>query len=383
MEYIFRVRLYDLRNIVLGFFYRTFLKPIFFLIDPEKVHEGMMRVGIVLGSCSLTRWCTTLLFSVPHDPMLRQVVRGVVFENPVGLSGGFDKNAVLTQIMPSVGFGFMEVGSITAQPYAGNPGRHLWRMPHSRALVVYYGLKNIGADLISQKLRDVSFSIPVGINIAKTNCRETNEVDIGIADYAQTFRMFLDIGNFFTINISCPNVTSGQPFHEAENLDRLLTELDRTPTEKPIFIKISPDLSHGQLDAILDVSGRHHVDGFVCTNLSKRRDLSGISPKDYVPDVGGISGKVVEELTNAQIPYIYRRSAGRFLIIGVGGIFSAQDAYRKIRLGASLLELITGMIYQGPQLISEIQLGLVELLKKDGFTHLSQAVGVDANTAVQ
>ncbi len=356
------------------------------MIDPERVHEGMVRFASLLGSFRLTRWITALKLGTPKHEMLRQVVRGVTFENPIGLSGGFDKNAVLTQIIPSVGFGFMEVGSVTARAYQGNPGQHLWRMPASRALVINYGLKNEGADVISQRLRNElrkqPFAIPISINIAKTNCRETNDVAIGIADYAETFRTFLDIGSFFTINISCPNVTSGQPFHEPENLEKLLIELDKMPTEKPIFIKISPDLTHEQIDAILEVAARHHVDGFVCTNLSKRRDLPSISPKDFVPDVGGISGKVVEALTDAQIAYVYSKSQGKFLIIGVGGIFSAEDAYRKIRLGASLLELITGMIYEGPQLISEIQLGLVRLLEKDGFTHISQAVGVDAKKAV-
>lgn len=367
----------EARNIVVGWVYRTLLKPIFFMIDPEKVHEGMVRFGVLLGSFRLTRWFTAIMFGSPKHSMLRQVIRGVTFDNPIGLSGGFDKNAVTTRIMPSVGFGFMEVGSVTARAYEGNPGRHLWRMPASRALVINYGLKNKGAAAISRKLERHSFAIPVCINIAKTNCKETNDVAVGIADYTETFRTFLDIGSFFTINISCPNVTSGQPFHDPENLNRLLISLDAIPTEKPIFIKISPDLTHEQLDGILDVASQHHVDGFVCTNLSKRRDLASISSQDFVPGVGGISGKVVEALTDEQIAYVYRRSQGKFLIIGVGGIFSAEDAYRKIRLGANLLELITGMIYQGPQLISEIQLGLVQLLEKDGFTHVSQAVGID------
>lgn len=357
--------------------YRTLLKPIFFMIDPERVHEGMVRFGVFLGSFALTRWLTSLMFASPKSSMLRQTIRGITFENPIGLSGGFDKNAVTTRIMPLVGFGFMEVGSVTARAYEGNPGKHLWRMPASRALVINYGLKNKGAAAISRKLQRESFAIPVSINIAKTNCRETNEVAIGIADYAESFKEFLDIGTFFTINISCPNVTSGQPFHEPENLNRLLIALDAIPTDKPVFIKISPDLTHEQLDGIIDIALEHRVDGFVCTNLTKRRDLSTISPKDFVPGIGGISGKVVEALTDDQISYVYRRTQGRFLIIGVGGIFSAEDAYRKIRLGASLLELITGMIYQGPQLISEIQLGLVQLLEKDGFTHVSQAVGID------
>ncbi len=373
-----------MRNATNGFLYRNILKKIFFLSDPEKVHDGMMHFGELLGKNIITRSATRLMFGNERLPNLEQTLHGVYFKNPIGLSGGFDKNAILTDIIPSVGFGFMEVGSITAKPYEGNPGQRLWRLPESQSLVVYYGLKNIGAENIAknleEKLHNHPFEIPVAINIAKTNCPETNQKEVGIADYVETYKRFLKIGSFFVINISCPNVAGGQPFHNAEWLKELLMEMEKTPTEKPIFIKISPDLSFVEIDAILEVASKHHVDGFVCTNLTKRRDLENIIDSN-VPSVGGLSGKIVEPLANELISYIYKNGIARgdkkFTIIGVGGIFSAEDAYKKIRIGASLLELITGMIYQGPQLISEIQLGLSDLLARDGYKHISEAIGAD------
>ena len=378
------IGLIKIRNTVNGFLYQNILKRIFFHFDAERVHEEMIRFGHDLGNNILTRTLISSVFSTPSFPELEQTIQGVTFKNPVGLSGGFDKNATLTDIIPAVGFGFMEIGSVTARPYEGNPGQRLWRLKKSQSLVVNYGLKSLGADAIASKLEtqlaDHAFGIPVGVNIAKTNCAETNIQETGIADYAFTYQRFLTIGDFFTLNISCPNVAGGQPFHNAEWLENLLTELEKTPTGKPIFIKISPDLSHEEINRILEVASRHHVDGFVCTNLTKRRDLVTIIDPD-VPAIGGISGKVVEALANELIAYIYthgtRKDGQKFNIIGAGGIFSAQDAYIKIRAGASLLELITGMIFQGPQLISEIQIGLIELLKRDGYAHLSEAVGAD------
>lgn len=381
-----------IRNTTNGFLYRNILKRIFFHFDPEIVHEEMIQLGHDLGKIGITRSMIGAMFATPELPELHQVIRGIEFKNPIGLSGGFDKNAILTDIIPALGFGFMEIGSVTAKPYEGNQGQRLWRLKKSQSLVVNYGLKSVGAKAIAESLKGKTFSIPVGVNIAKTNCAETNDLDIGIADYVETYKGFLEIASFFTINISCPNVAGGQPFHNSEWLEKLLMALEgvRTKSEtggsterKPIFIKISPDLSRSEVDAIMEVASRHHVDGFVCTNLTKRRDLPSIIDPD-VPAIGGLSGKVVEPLANELISYVYthgkQKNGEKFIIVGAGGIFSARDAYQKIRAGATLLELITGMIFQGPQLISEIQLGLSKLLAKDGFKHLSEAIGADHRT---
>lgn len=364
------------RNSIFGFLYRNIFKKIFFLFDAENVHDFFTVTGKILGSNFLTRGITSFFFNNPDLKILNQKIHGVHFKNPIGLSAGFDKNAELTKIIPEVGFGFEEIGSITGESCTGNAKPRLWRLKKSQALVVYYGLKNDGCEKISEKLKNRKFKIPIGVNVAKTNCKASADTEAGIADYVKAYRHFLHIGDYFTINISCPNTFGGEPFHDGEKLDKLFTTLEKYPTKKPVFIKISPDLSDSQIDDILKVSKKHHVSGFICTNLTKKRENLKILD-EKVPKDGGISGKAVEELANKMIATLYKKSKGKYIIIGCGGVFSAQDAYKKIRLGASLIELITGMIFQGPQLISEINLELAELLKKDGFKNIKDAVGID------
>lgn len=314
-----------------------------------------------------------------RNPMLEQKVLGIKFSNPIGLSAGFDKNAELTDITPDVGFGFEEVGSITGEPCTGNPKPRLWRLKDSKSLLVYFGLKNDGAEILSNRLRSKDFRIPIGISIAKTNCADTVDASKGVADYKKAYQTFSDIGDYFTINISCPNAFGGQPFTDAKLLDQLLQELARLPKTKPIFLKLSPDLSNLEIDAIIEVAEKYEIDGFILTNLTKSRENTHIIDKPLPSEVGGMSGKVVEDLSNRLIQYIYQKTHGKFVIIGVGGVFTAEDAYTKIKLGATLIQMITGMIFEGPQVISEINRGLVELLRKDGFTNISQAIG-RANT---
>jgi dihydroorotate dehydrogenase len=355
--------------------YASLLKPVFFRFNPEDVHDRMIGVGAALGRNRVTRALTKSIFHYSH-PALEQTVLGIPFKNPVGLAAGFDKNAELTGILPDVGFGFEEVGSITGEPCEGNPKPRLWRLKRSKGLVVYYGLKNDGAEAISTRLRQMEFRNIIGTSVAMTNCAANLDTEMAIRDYAKAFRAFANIGHYFTINISCPNTQGGQPFVEAEKLERLLAVLDQIGTAKPVFIKLSPDMTVVQVDALLDVAKRHRVHGIITTNLTKKRDNPHI--KDVsVPSVGGISGKPVQDLSDEMLRHIHAREGKRFVLIGCGGIFNAKDAYRKIRMGASLVQLATGMIFEGPQLISEISRGLVELIQRDGFTHLSQAVGAD------
>lgn len=357
------------------FVYKNVLKKIFFRRDPETVHDSMVRMGKFLGKYQVTRSLTRSIFSF-HDPSLTQTIKNITFKNPVGLSAGFDKNAELTDILPAVGFGFLEVGSITGEPCAGNAKPRLWRLPESQSLMVYYGLKNDGCTEIQKRLQTKDFDIPIGISVAKTNCKETVETTAGVRDYIKAYQIMSPIGHYDTINISCPNAFGGQPFTDKERLDLLLTEINKVRNNKPIFLKISPDLTREQIDELLLVSKKHNIDGFICSNLTKSRKNDRI--KDLsVPEQGGMSGKIVEDLANNLIEYVYTQTKGKVVIIGVGGIFSAEDAYKKIRLGASLVQLITGMIFEGPQLIGQINSGLAELLKRDGFTNIAEARGVD------
>jgi dihydroorotate dehydrogenase len=365
----------SIRNKIIHFLYKQIARRIFFLIDPERIHHIMLSVGVFLGSNPITRGISAFFFNYSNKN-LEQTILETKFSNPVGLAAGFDKSAQMIKIMKSTGFGFTEVGSITGEPCAGNPKPRVWRLIKSQGLLINYGLNNQGSKEISKRLHGQKFQIPVMTSIAKTNCKETSTTEGGIADYRKAYEAFKNIGDFSVINISCPNAHGGEPFTDPVKLDKLLAELSQVSTQKPTFIKIAPDLEPKVVDEIIEVSTKYKVSGFICTNLTKDRHNPKIIEKN-LPGPGSISGKPIEELSEKMISYIYKKTKGKSVIIGVGGIFTAGDAYRKIKLGASLVQLITGMIYEGPQLISEINQGLTKLLKKDGFKNISEAVGVD------
>jgi dihydroorotate dehydrogenase subfamily 2 len=302
-----------------------------------------------------------------QNSMLSQKVCGINFENPVGLAAGFDKNAELISIMEDVGFGFVECGSVSAKACAGNSGKRLRREIKEGGLWVNLGLNNYGAEEIATRILGKRYKIPFGVSIARTNCKETAEDSVGIKDYLDSARAFEDIGNFFVINISCPNAFGGQPFSDARRFESLMKEYSKLKVRKPTLIKMSPDLTHLQIDKIISISQKYEVSGFICSNLTKKGIVGS----------GGYSGKIVEEKSNDLLSYIYQRTKGKKILIGVGGVFSAEDAYKKIRLGANLVELVTGMIFVGPQLIGEINIGLTKMLARDGFRNISEAVGAD------
>ena len=357
--------------------YKNVIKPILFKTDPERIHDFMTKIGSLLGKFVLTRKGVAVLFRYKHQRLV-QVVDGIEYKNPIGLSAGFDKDANLTEIMPSIGFGFEEIGSVTALPCKGNPKPRLWRLPEYKTLVVNYGLKNQGCKAIAKKLQHKKKIFPLGISIAKTNCKETVDINAAILDYYESFITLEPLADYITINVSCPNAFGGQSFSSPELLERLLTKLDTIKNKKPRYIKISPDLSKIDIDNLILISKKHNIQGFIVSNLLKNREKSGIPPERFSKiGYGGLSGKAVEKNANELISYIYKKTEGQFTIIGCGGVFNANDAYAKIRAGASLIQLITGMIYEGPGLIKDINKNLVILLEKDGFTNISEAIGID------
>lgn len=360
----------EMRDKIIGFLYQKALKPVFFMQDPEKVHDRMIFMGRILGSNPVTRFITSLLFGYTNS-VLSQEIAGIKFKNPIGLAAGFDKEALLPNILPSVGFGFEEAGSITALPFEGNERPWMWRLPEHKALRINYGLKNSGAENISSRLRGKKFNFVLGISLAKTNSEQTSHVQRGIEDYFVSYKIFQDIGDYFTINISCPNTCETSPiFAKAENLEKLLQKLFSVPKKKPVFVKLSPDLEEAQLLGILELGNKHPIDGFICTNLTKINKFGHLGK-------GGFSGMAVQGLSDEMIKKVYAFFKGKKIVIGCGGVFSASDAYRKIRLGASLIQLITGMVFMGPQLIGQINRELGEMLKKDGFKNIGEAVGAD------
>ncbi|OHA58519.1 MAG: dihydroorotate dehydrogenase (quinone) [Candidatus Vogelbacteria bacterium RIFOXYD1_FULL_44_32] len=363
--------LIHLRNQILHFGYVLLIKPILFRFNPEFVHDRTVGLGHWLGKFGVTRFLGRLLFSYA-DPTLRQQIGNLYFKNPVGLAAGFDKNSQMLNWLPALGFGFIEVGSLTAKPGSGNPGQHLWRLPKSKGLAVNFGLKNDGVEAIKPRIK--KNIIPVGTNLAFTNDASTSTVPLAIADFAYSFSALADTGDYFTLNISCPNQTNDRLFWDPVALDQLLARLFAITTTKPVFIKISPDMTPDIIDEVVAVATRYPIAGFIISNLTKDRNNPRVLDQS-VPPVGGMSGKVVAELADRAIAQVYKKTGGQYTIIGCGGIFSATDAYHKIGLGASLLQLVTGLVFEGPQLVSEINLGLAKLLRQNGYKNIQEAVG--------
>ncbi len=373
-----------LRNKILWLGYQA-LRPLIFLMEPEQAHYSLKRIGVLLGSNPVTKWLTGLLMDYNHKS-LAITVDGIDYRNPVGLSAGFDKDGELTKIYPSLGFGLAELGSFTGEICPGNPGKRLFRMIKSKAIVVWYGLNNEGSEVISKRLANEDFGrLRVGINAANSNLTPEFDLEMSINDYLKTMKLFKDIGDYYDVNISCPNTQDGEPFVDKKNLDALLTAINkeiRPISDKPIYVKLAADMSLDEINIIVDGCVEHGMDGVVCTNLAKPQYNSEHRPEEY-PTVdgrlpkgkGAMSGLPLQRISTNVIRHVYRRTRGKLTIIGVGGIFSAKDAYEKITSGASLLHMITTMIFDGPQNINEINRGLVKLLKKDGFDSIEQAVG--------
>lgn len=360
--------LIKIRNKVTAFIYRKILKNFFFLFEPELVHNIFLKIGRILGSNVITKTIVKDLFFYKNKT-LNQKILGINFDNPIGLSAGFDKNAEIISICEDVGFGFSEVGSVTKLGGVGNPGRRMERLIDKKSIWINLGLNNKGADYISERLKKNKYTIPFGVSIAKTNCKETANDSVGLEDYIYSLNKFnsVNVGDFYVLNISCPNAYGGQPFSRLDAFEKLLKNVKALKIKKPIFVKLSPDLTKSNVDGIVKLSGKYGIKGFIVSNLTKKHER----------DNGGVSGKLVEKKSNSLIRYVYSKTHGKFVIIGVGGVFSAEDAYKKIKLGASLVSLITGMIYNGPSLIGEINYELSLLLKKEGFNNIKEAIGKD------
>lgn len=315
---------------------------------------------------------------------LAQTYHCIDFANPIGLSAGFDKNGEIVPTIAALGFGFTEVGSVTAKKCAGNPRPWFYRLPKTGSMVVNAGLANDGSKTIIKRLNQNSSKaidgFPAILSVAKTNSSKVVSIKAGIADYVTTIKHAKNqnIIKMIELNISCPNAYGGEPFTTPEHLEHLLNAVDRVGITQPIYVKMPVDLSWGAFRNLLDVITRHRVSGVTIANLAKNRDT--IALKDYLPDKvpGNLSGKPTLQPSNELIRRTYLSYGDKLTIIGVGGIFSADDAYMKIRLGASLVEVLTGMIFNGPQLAAEINDGLSRLIEHDGYSHVNQIIGIDA-----
>ncbi|MEK7554645.1 MAG: quinone-dependent dihydroorotate dehydrogenase [Patescibacteria group bacterium] len=361
--------------------YRAIIRPILFRFDSEKIHGILTGFGERIGKNAVLRRILRVTWKIT-SPELVQNIHGIHFENPVGLAAGFDYEARLTGILPSIGFGFGSVGTITNRPYEGNPTPRLGRLIKSRSLMVNKGLKNEGIHKTLEHLTGKQFGIPIGLSIGKTNSRETTSQHDAIEDIISAFREAEHSPTpfaYYELNISCPNLYGNVEFYSPEHLGELLAAVGSLALKKPLFIKMPIEKSEHEVIAMLDVITSHRVQGIIIGNLQKNRQDPSLDPAELARyPRGNFSGKPTEQKSNELIRAAYRQCGKKLTIVGCGGIFSAEDAYRKIRLGASLVQLITGLIFEGPQLPGKINLGLMHLLQRDDARHIGDVVGMDA-----
>jgi dihydroorotate dehydrogenase len=341
-----------------SFCYAHGLKPLFFRFDPEQVHNLMVSTGEKITQFPLLLKGMKSSWSVSH-PKLHKKLDGILFPNPIGLSAGFDYNGKLTQVLPAVGFGFHTIGTVTLHAYAGNPKPRLLRLPRSKSLVVNKGLKNDGARTIIHRLENLKFRIPVGISIASTNMAFLSERE-QMNDILECFQLFERSKvrhAYYELNISCPNTYGGEPFTTPSKLESLMSRMDTLKLKRPLYIKMPIDQSEKETGQLLKVLAKHKVHGVIIGNLTKDKTNPAVDKNDRVlwrKSKGNLSGKPTWERSNLLISYTRKHFKDRFTIIGTGGVFNGPDAQEKLALGADLVQLITGMIFQGPQVIGQI-----------------------------
>jgi dihydroorotate dehydrogenase subfamily 2 len=366
---------------MIKFIYKKIIKPILFKFPADDVHTYFLEKGSLLGRFKFTRKITKKIFRYKND-ILKQKVLGIKFKNPVGLAAGFDYDADLIGILPSVGFGYHTIGSITYSPYAGNPKPMLGRLPKSLSLLVNKGFKNNGIFYVLNKVSTQETSIPLGISIGSTN-QSYKKIEDMAEDIFLSFEVVLKSGQFdyYELNISCPNLINienlKEKFDDPVGFSILLNKLSYLNIDKPLFIKMYAEKSVADTLLLCEIASSYKwVSGVIMSNLVKDRNNVYFN-KGEIKNAGkgNFSGKPTEALSNNLISEIYKKYKDRFVIIGCGGIFTGADVYEKIKRGATLVQMITAMIYEGPGVIGEINKDLARLIKKDGYKNISEAVG--------
>jgi dihydroorotate dehydrogenase len=379
LERLERLEQFELRS--KDVLYKNLIRPLLFLGDPEKTHEQALAL---LSKIEPFEGILEHFFRV-QDHRLQVRVGPLVFPNPVGLAGGFDKNGVAVKAIAGFGFGFIEIGAVTALAQPGNPKPRLYRLPEDEALINRLGFNNEGAAAIADRLRTLRgngtpLKVPLGINIGRSKVVETKDA---VADFVAAFARLYPYGDFFTLNVSSPNTPQLRDLQERDLLQELLRAIQEKNHElgsrygqapKPVLVKIAPDMEFSQADDIVAVAMSEKIAGIIATNATAFLRETLISRSQ---EPGGLSGKPLRALATSFVRHLYRAVGGQVPIIGVGGIFTAEDAYEKIKAGASAVQIYTGFIYEGPAAVKRINRGLIRLLERDGFRSIAEAVGSD------
>lgn len=353
--------------------YKPLLRPILFRFKSDIVHEFTVKWASKASESGTARSIAHLLYDY-QSPKLKQEILGLTFRNPVGLAAGFDKNGTLSPIIEALGFGYTEIGSITAEANIGNPKPRSFRLARDLSIINRMGLNNDGSATICKRLKNLNLSIPLGVNIAKTHNPAITGED-ALHDYQQSFLLAKEVADYITLNISCPNTREGKTFEDPETLARLLDflQIGNDSSIPPVFVKFSVDIDKTKLLELIDVTRRYSVSGYVAVNTSNRRDnLQSSDRRLSKIGKGGLSGKAITQRSNEVIRQIFEVTRGEKPIIGVGGIFSATDAIDKIKSGADLIQVYTGLVYEGPSLVKKINKGIEKYMSENEIEHIYQ-----------
>jgi dihydroorotate dehydrogenase len=341
--------------------YKALIKPLFFLFDPEKVHHFVFNNIKFWFSIPFIKTITGLFYKTKHKSLEREVF-GIKFPNPVGLAAGFDKDAKLYKELSAFGFGYIEIGSLTPKSQIGNPKPRLFRIPEDEGLINRMGFNNFGVDAAVERLKNKPANLIVGGNIGKNTATPNEDAK---EDYIYNFKALHNYIDYFVVNVSCPNVKNLTKLQDTDFLIDLLKELKsidaKQATSKPILLKIAPDLNDTQLDEVIEIVAGSKIDGIIAANTSTSRDNLKTS-EERLQEIsnGGLSGKPANKRSTEVIKYLHDKSNGAFPIIGVGGIHSAEDAIEKLKAGASLVQVYTGFIYEGPALVKRINKEIIK-----------------------
>jgi len=365
--------------------YQSIARPLLFSLGAERSHSATIKACSVVGRSGLGRRVLSKLYP-EAAPSLNISVAGLALKTPVCLAAGFDKSAQAIEVTSRLGFGAIEIGSVSEHPSKGNPSRpRIWRLKNDRALRVYYGCPNDGAKVVADRVEHYSGAVPLGVSIVDTNTGNPPVLEHATAEMVEAIRRFVSLASYITLNLSCPNTPRGSCgiFDERAGLQYLLDKCSRIENLPPVFLKITPPVdpqSPQVIDAILETTSPFaFVRGFIL-NVHNPDPLANLTtPKSTLATtIGGITGPPIKQVTRDAISAWFRRiDHKRFVLVGVGGVENANDAYGLIRAGASLVQLYTTLVYGGPGTVQAINEGLGELLRRDGYAIVEEAIGAD------
>jgi dihydroorotate dehydrogenase len=361
--------------------YRSLLRPILFRLPAETAHDLALRSLSVAPK--LTKRVIGERYTRGPFGKLRRF--GLTFTNPVGLAAGFDKDGIALGSLAALGFGFIEAGTVTYHPQPGNERPRLFRLPMDQALINRAGFNNRGAKAFAERVADTKPDCVLGVSIGKS---KTVPLEEAVDDYLKSFEIVFPVADYIAVNVSSPNTPRLRELQHASQLNELLSALqernkqlaDRSGRQlMPLLVKLSPDLSHEELQQIVGVVQQNEVAGLIATNTTTQRSGLKTSPERIKTlGEGGLSGSPLKRRSTQVVAWLHSLTGGSIPIIGVGGIFTAEDAWEMIRAGASLVQIYTGFIYEGPSVVREINEGLRRIVSREGFVSLDEAVGCRA-----